>query len=207
MQVVDIHTHHKPANAGTAIISTTPEEFKPEAGEYYAVGFHPWHLPTGEDSWKLLTETLMHPQVLALGEAGLDKLRGGDFQQQIQAFKRQIEMAGKLGKPLIIHCVKYYNELMELKRNTPSDIPWIIHGFRGKKELAAQLVAQGFYLSFGFLYQPEALKSTPLDALFLESDMSAGDIVQHYREIASLLSISDEKLKRVIETNVRKVFF
>ena len=208
MDLLDIHTHHFGQNPKQAIFSCNPQEFSPQKGHYYSVGYHPWYLtPDGNEDWSKLTKIATHPQVLAIGEAGLDKIREVDFQLQENAFEKQIFIALLARKPLIIHAVKSYNEVILLKKAIKPDNPWIVHGFRGKKELATQLTDHGIYLSFGEKYQEEALLSIPVDKLFLETDDSEIDIHQLYKSVASFLSLPVEKLIAQVQQNITNVFF
>ena len=76
---VDIHTHRLPRIPGTAIVNCYPDVFAPKEGEWYSVGIHPWYVPAAITSnvrceMNVLSSLIGHPQVLAIGEAGLDKL-------------------------------------------------------------------------------------------------------------------------------------
>lgn len=207
MTISDIHTHRYPECPGQAIINCDPHEFAPREGHYYSVGFHPWYLgSTGNEDWNLLATVGRHRQVLALGETGLDKIKGPAFDVQERAFEKHVCIALLLQKPLIIHCVKSYHEILRYKKMFRPDNPWVIHGFRGRKELAQQLVDNGIYLSFGEKYQEEALQATPLSKLFLETDSDTMDIRTLYEKTAGVLSIPTERLAGQIQQNIRNVF-
>lgn len=208
MEILDIHTHHLPAEPGQAILNVFPADFMPEPGRFYSVGYHPWYL-SGDDSedWQLLSDIITHPQVLAVGEAGLDKVTEVDYPVQKVAFERQVAMAVQVSKPLIIHCVRSYSEIMELKKRLKPGNPWIIHGFRGKKELVKQLTDHGIYLSYGFNYHEDALCSTPPDMLFLETDEDSLDIHFLYQQVAGHLSLSISELTEKVRENINNVFF
>lgn len=208
MEILDIHTHHLPVKAGQAILNVFPANFMPEPERYYSVGYHPWYLSAdGLEDWGLLDNIVAHPQVLALGETGLDKVTEVDYSVQKIAFERQVKMAMQVSKPLIIHCVRSYNEIVELKKAFKPSNPWIIHGFRGKKELVEQLTNHGIYLSYGFHYNENALRSTPLDMLFLETDEDTSDIHLLYQQVAEHLSISVKELTERVQENISNVFF
>lgn len=208
MEIVDIHTHHLPPVPGQAIVNVSPMRFIPQAGQFYSVGFHPWYLSEdGTEDWTLLGELAAHPQVLAIGEAGLDKVVQVPYALQEAAFERQATLASSLRKPLIIHCVRSYNEVMEFKKRLQPDTPWIIHGFRGKKELAKQLTDHGIYLSFGFHYHEEALRSTPPGMMFLETDENPSDIHRLYEQVSGHLNLPVSELTGQIQENIGRVFF
>lgn len=209
MDILDIHTHHLPQNAGQAIVNAEPADFDPQTQQYYSVGFHPWRLLKENitNDWEKFKEQASHPQVLAIGETGLDKVAGAPYTLQIEAFKQQIDIASYVRKPLIIHCVRSYNEVMELKKKTKTNLPWIIHGFRGKKELARQLTDRGIYLSFNFNHQPEAICETPQDMLFLETDENTSDIRLLYNFVAEYRTLPVNTLTERIQENINRIFF
>ena len=151
---VDIHTHRLPPVPGTAIANRYPDTFVPEAGAWYSVGIHPWHIPATatpvvRNQMNVLASLAGHPQVLAIGEAGLDKLADAPMAVQMEVFEYQARLSVELGKPLVIHLVKAMSELLKLKQQIKPANPWIIHGFRGKPALAEECLRHGFYLSFG----------------------------------------------------------
>ena len=141
-----------------------------------------------------LEELVRHPQVLAVGEAGLDKLADAPMDLQVEVFRCQACLAEEVGKPLVIHLVR------------PSN-PWIIHGFRGKAALAEEYLKHGFYLSFGEKYQEVALCRVPADRLFIETDESEVSIGELYARAAEVRGISPEELGETLRRNVCKVFF
>jgi len=91
-----------------------------------------------------LNEIASHPSIVAIGETGLDRLKGPSFDVQIPVFKKHIELSENLGKPVIIHCVKAWEELIQIRRETKPTQSWIIHGYRGKPELTKRLIQEGF---------------------------------------------------------------
>lgn len=207
MEIIDIHTHHLYENPFEAILNCTPEVYLREGSGYCSVGYHPWYLsPNATENWKLFAQIVSLPHVLAIGEAGLDKLTDTPWNIQQVAFEKQAKIASQLRKPLIIHCVKAFNEIISYHKQLKSDTPWIIHGFRGKKELAAQLLEHGFYLSFGEKYQIEALKIVPLNRMFMETDESEVDIQALYERAAIHLNMDSKKLKEEIQQSIKNVF-
>lgn len=207
----DIHTHRLPPVPGKAIVCCLPDAFRPQEGGWYSVGIHPWRLDGyawKEDTFRIHFEALArHPQVLAVGEAGLDKLTTTPLPQQVEALRYQAFVAETAGKPLVLHLVKATAELLALKQELKPRVPWIIHGFRGKAQLASELVRHGLYLSFGANYQEEALKQTPANRLFLETDESNIPIADLYERAACLRSVTDDELMKTVSCNVQCVFF
>lgn len=204
----DIHTHHMGGD-GFRIVNCPPDDFMPCQEQWYSVGVHPWALQQGEvrqETWEKLREAAVHPQVLAVGEAGLDRLVQVPMKLQEAVFARQAELAGEAGKPLIVHLVRAVDELLRLKKALKPGVPWIIHGFRGKAALAEELLRHGFYLSFGEKYQEGALNVVPLSHLFLETDESLASIFRLYARAAAVRQLSVEELATAVRDNVHRVF-
>lgn len=147
------------------------------------------------------------PQIIAIGEAGLDKLIETPLNEQATIFEIHIKMALEHQKPLIIHAVKAYSELLAMRKKHPSG-SWILHGFDGKKELAKQLTDKNINLSVGAALLKsnhkisETLASIPLNQLFLETDEQTDySIEEIYCEAAKNLKMNLEDLKKQLFTN------
>lgn len=155
----------------------------------------------------LSRELVSHPQVLAIGEAGLDKLAEASLEVQMEVFRYQVELAEEVGKPLVIHLVKAVDELLRMKRALRPSVPWIIHGFRGKMALAEEYLRHGFYLSFGEKYQEEALRQVPVHRLFIETDESTVAVAELYERAAGVRGVAVKELREAVQGNISKVFF
>ena len=123
------------------------------------------------------------------------------MERQISLFDRQARLAEEVGKPLIIHCVRAWEELIACRKAIRPKQPWLIHGFRGKAPLAGQLLRQGFYLSLGYHFQPEAARLAWPERLFLETDEAAVSIQVVYGRVAEALSIDLQALCDQIQRN------
>lgn len=169
----DIHTHDLDAGPDAVICIDPTERPIPavRADRFYSVGIHPWRADIAAPSdWAELERLAALPNVVAIGEAGLDALRGPEREVQMPVFLKQARLAEKLGKPLIIHAVKSNAELISLIRSERPSVPWIIHGFRGKPQLARQLTGCGFHLSLGKRFNPSVPAEIPPSLLHRESD-------------------------------------
>lgn len=211
--LLDIHAHYPPARLdGQSIISLSvgDKDFVSSLEECrsldipISIGLHPWHIDEG---WKAqgygdLIPRLNLPQVAAIGEAGIDRVRGGDIGLQLEAFEMQARLAKEVKKPLIVHCVKAFDEVIRLHKHDFPHEPWIIHGFRGKSEQAHQLLREGFFLSFGEHFNEEALRLCPLNRLLIESDESLLSIDELYMRAAPLRHIEVEELKKIVNENI-----
>ena len=203
--LIDIHTHRLPIGQDiTAILSVDMSNLSLLDHAYCSVGIHPRHSDmTGLPKLETIAK---HPNVVAIGETGLDKMSSSSIAQQKKLFMAHIELAEKLRKPLIIHCVKAWQELISIRKLYTSDIPWIIHGFRGNGELARQMLQFGFHLSFGPYFQLDAIHiAWNMHRLYAETDDSDISITEVYQRIASQLSISCEALSQEITANIKKI--
>lgn len=164
----NIHAHGAELSADTVLSISPGDAMAPEG--YYSIGIHPWDTPATADALRQLEEAVKtDPRVVAIGEAGLDKLRGAPLDEQERVFEAQIELAERLGLPLIIHCVRALDRLLRLRKRHPSG-QWILHGFRGGEATARQLLDAGIDLSFGARYNEAAYAATPPSRRYHETD-------------------------------------
>ena len=196
---IDIHTHSVPAIGSPAIQNLTFSEaekvFATDQERLFSVGFHPWFANEfSKDSMLVLERWASDHRLAFIGECGLDKNSKVSLQKQIDVFQQQICLSEKTQKPLIIHCVGCFNELFDLKKTIKPQQRWIIHGFRGKPQLAAQALKAGCFLSFGEHFNPESVRLTPIDKLLIETDESSLPIEELYKEIAAIKEIEIDKL-------------
>jgi TatD DNase family protein len=156
-------------------------------------------------------KTAPDPFVIAIGEAGFDRLKGPSTELQKEVFEMQAEISERYRKPLIIHCVRAWDEILSAKKSLRPRMPWLIHGFRGKIRLAEQLISKGFYLSIWFEYalreeSSALIKALPADKIFLETDGADVDIRDIYSKVANDRKISVEELKDVTMSNFNEFF-
>ena len=171
MNILDIHTHLLPPVPGTALVCIGCGPIPQESGHYFSAGLHPWDVTGNDDeSFRNLELILSNAGVLALGECGLDTLRGPSHELQEQAFIRQVELSERFCKPMILHVVRDFDTVIRLRKQLKPTMPWLIHGFRGVLKQMTQLYNQGILVSFGLNHNPDSLKQVPADRLFLETD-------------------------------------
>jgi TatD DNase family protein len=212
---IDIHVHGgKPAFGMFILESLMAHEEKLPAdvsGVAYTYGIHPWFL--NEDNHEQLIisveNSINHPDIIAIGEAGFDRLRGPSIELQRLAFEEQIVISEETGKPVVIHCVRAWDELLSVHKKLKPKMPWLVHGFRGNVELAGQLLSKGMYLSFwfDFVLRPESgdlLRHLPANRIFMETDGADVDIRMIYDKVASDLDLSVDELKIIILKNFNK---
>ena len=208
---VNIHTHTaKPGGNLLQIVNLKLEQPCPEQG-LYSYGIHPWDLDNAafqlEKALQTIEEKLKFSQVVALGEAGLDKMHKESFEKQMELFERQIDLSEALQKPMILHDVKSHNEILALRKKHKAKQPWILHGFNGTEQDIQQLTGQGLYLSVGesLLHSERKIhnsfKYIDLDYLFFETDMAEVGIETIYEAAAKISDIDIAVLKRRLFAN------
>lgn len=214
---IDIHTHQTGIGDGTVTVrNLSPGDAIPTftGKNFYSIGLHPWKTGSEkEDNERLLMmeDALEFDHVIFVGECGLDKLSVTGFDEHLRAFNAQTFMAEEYQKPLIIHCVKAWSEVVELyKKNKPS-VPWIFHGYNGSAELTQQLSERNFFFSFGPMLFRETAKAIdsfkilPLEKIFLETDESEKNIEIVFQKGAELKEISIEEMKVAVWKNFNRI--
>lgn len=131
--------------------------------------------------------------LFAIGEVGLDKVHKETFESQIGVFEEMIRLSESYRLPVIVHCVRAYSEIIEVRKKTKATMPWVIHGFNSSVDTMRQLLRHDMYISLGeVLYRNEnqavkILKDIPVERLFLETDVSGRDIRDVYAKAATLM--------------------
>ncbi len=213
MQFFNLHTH-KFSNNPTILelVNQYPWEFD-AAIPNYSIGIHPWHIQENrlESDLKIIEEKLQLKECLALGECGLDKRIEIPLELQIEVFEKQIQLAEKYQKPLVLHLVAAFDELIAIKKRMQITVPVIIHGFSKNQQVAKHLIDNGFYLSFGkyLLRNPELVsvfQSIPNDKFFLETDTIEETLDEVYNLAAKYKNINLPDLKEIINSNFNFIF-
>ncbi|MFZ4457275.1 MAG: TatD family hydrolase [Bacteroidales bacterium] len=207
MKLFDLHTHRIDADDSFSIYNAKQDEDIALLSRFCSVGIHPWFVEKTDLEKRIaeIKEQSFLTNVVAIGECGLDKISSTDFELQIQAFESMVEIAETCCKPLILHCVKAFDELILIRNRVKPIQPWVIHGFRGNATQLKQLLAKGFCFSIGEKFNVEAIKVLPLNAIFVETDDSELPIESIYRLIAVTKQMSVEELSAQIEHNVRNI--
>ena len=213
MQFFNLHTHQFTNNNSILeLVNQYPWEFDATILQY-SIGIHPWYINEERlaTDLKIIEDKLQLKQCLALGECGLDKRIEVSMELQIVVFEKQIELAEKYQKPLVLHLVAAFDELIEIKKRLKITVPIIIHGFSKNEQIAKQLIANGFYLSFGkyLLRNPElkeVFQSVPNDKFFLETDTIEETLEEVYALAAEYKDMTLEEMKGQVEMNWNKVF-
>ncbi len=208
----NIHTHHD-CKSESFCLRNMHQDFGinvlPGA---VSMGLHPWYLSDAEFDKQFLelSNNVSKPEVVAIGECGLDRLTTTNWELQLKAFRRQINLAEEVGKPLIIHCVKAYREVLFELRSVKTKI--IFHGINNKLTKVRPIIDSEHYLSFGksiLSSNPQILETfikTPLEQVFLETDDLVNDISEIYKMAAAVRQISEDELVSQLENNFLNVF-
>lgn len=206
----NIHTHKSSNLEGVVeIVNQYPATFESSVA-HFSIGIHPWYINLEhlEVDLQIIEEKIQLQNCLAIGECGLDKRIDFSINQQIEIFESQIVLAKKYKKPLILHCVSAYQEVIEIKKRMQIDVPIVIHGFSKNKQIAKSLLDNGFYLSFGkYLLRNPDLESVfeyvPNDAFFLETDTIEETILDVYKKASQIKNIN---IEAQVESNFERVF-
>lgn len=213
MQFYNLHTHKFTDNPSISeLVNQYPWDFDDTIPQY-SIGIHPWYINKERlaSDLKIIEEKLQSKRCLALGECGLDKRIEVPMALQIEVFEKQIALAEKYQKPMVLHLVAAFDELIEIKRRLKISIPIIIHGFSKNEQVSKQLIANGFYLSFGkYLLQNSELKevfqAVPNDRFFLETDTIEETLEEVYLVAANYKVMPLDEMKALVEQNWKRIF-
>lgn len=207
----DIHTHNLRPESECLSIFNRYEHFDAiNEGMLCSVGLHPWYLDHAAADIVSLKERVQSVDVIAIGECGLDKIRGAAWDRQMHFFEQQILLANECYKPLIIHCVRAYEETLNMLQQ--AKVPVIFHGFNKKMPVAQCILSAGHYLSFGAaLLKPGASavdvwEQAPVTQCFLETDDATVSIRDVYAAAAGIRKTGEDALILQLEQNFKNVF-
>ena len=213
MNFFNFHTHQS-ANRPDILdlVNQYPNDFDESIGQY-SIGIHPWYIVEEriETDLEIIDQKLATENCLAIGECGLDKRTEVPFELQVAVFERQLLLAQKHQKPVVIHCVAAFQEVIALKKKLSITVPMVIHGFSKNEQVAKQLLDNGFYISFGkYLVKNPNLevvfKSIPDNRFFLETDTIEETIEEVYTLAAKYKNITIDELQQLILSNFKIVF-
>ncbi|MFN8257602.1 MAG: TatD family hydrolase [Bacteroidales bacterium] len=207
---INIHTH-KLLHTGIELLNIQAGNVVPEL-EMKSYGIHPWQVSSVNiDKELIFIKDLCNKNALAaIGEIGLDKLKPYP-ELQSEVFEKQLQIADNYNLPVIIHCVKSWNEILSVRNKFSTNFPWIFHGFKSSFDIALRIINSGCSLSFGkhLLNNPKlqnVFKRIPKSQVFFETDDSDLSIIEVYRKAAELCGITSDELKNEIYSNFIKVF-
>jgi TatD DNase family protein len=208
----NLHTHSASGNPDVfEIVNRYPDETIDVP--YFSTGIHPWYIDEDkiEEHLAIIEQRLQQDNCLALGECGLDKRIEIPFNVQVKVFERQLLLAKQYQKPVILHLVAAFQELIQIKDMLQPGVPMIVHGYSKNAQQANQLLDNGFYLSFGkyLLRNPElsdVFAGVPQDRFFLETDTIEEGIADVYAKAALARNVDMEELKNNVAENFKNIF-
>ncbi len=170
-----------------AVVSA-PE--RPVNALVWSVERHPWYL----DKLDVAEFRKLAEHADAVGEIGLDRLRGADFNIQMENLRLMLKVAAELDKTVIFHCVRAVPELIGEVKKYPK-MRKLFHGFNGKTESLNNLLRHGFAVSLG----ERALRNGKLilpecGRIGIESDDSPVSLAELYglRDIKNIKETFEE---------------
>ena len=210
--LINIHTHHLDDVNNISIYNQYPWEFV-NNDSYYSIGIHPIFIDKSNPEKDLETIKLhiQNKKCLAIGEIGLDKLCEIDFDLQIDIFKKQLEIAELNKIPVIIHCVRSYQEILQIRKSMKLSIPFIFHGFNKNKNLLQQVISNNSIPSFGknLLYNTNLqsiFADLSEDNFFLENDNDEIPILEIYQKAAEIRGTTVEAIEKIVQHNFNTIF-
>lgn len=194
---------------------------------YPAVGIHPQEIITNYELLITNLEELLanNSNIIAVGECGLEFLGEVDKQRQEIVFKKQIELAQKYKKPLIVHARKAMEETIQILSEY-QDLRGVIHCYSGGKKRVKKVLDLPGVWYFGFdgnlTYEvglEEVVKSIPRDRVLAETDSplltpepyrgqknKPAYVKYVYQKIADIWGESIEKTEMILDANARRLF-
>lgn len=188
---------------------------------YGTVGLHPENCMEDFD-YDVFNH--LDKKIIAIGEIGLDYHYGKDYkEQQINVFKRQLDIATRLSLPVVIHSRDATMDTINILRNY--NLKGVIHSFSGSLETAKEYIAMGYLLgingvvTFKNCKLKEILSFIPLKSIILETDSPYLTPVpyrgrknepSHIKDIALFLAdvynIDVEEIAKITTANVKRIF-
>ncbi len=211
MKLIDCHTHNRRSQADLSIqnFRLAKEVFQSTdlTQSITSLGLHPWDIDQdSENMLKNLPKLARSQAVVCIGEAGLDRAIATPLSVQHTVFQEHIVASEMLRKPLIIHCVRAYNEIHRLRKQNKCTQNWLLHGFQASEGMLHQLLKlEGLFFSFGkglfSVTNANLFKNMPSDRILLETDDSGYSIEQIYTQAASIKQLSALEISELIQNN------
>lgn len=214
---VDIHSHRPPTRDGSlALVCVDPARAARPAppGTSFCCAVHPWEASATDagDRIRAIRGLVDENRLSAIGETGFDRIRRtAPLEAQIALFRLHADLADEAGLPLVVHSVRANADVLAESSRRRARSVWIIHGCSAGPEELERILSKGIAVSMGprELARPgagQALRGTPPDLLFLETDDSEVGIEEVYRVAAGKLDCPVDSLVRRIHGNWLRLF-
>ena len=212
----DFHTHRMGSSSDgvVAIVNVSQKDWcVPMSPELFSAGLHPWYLGQSDAfDFQYLEGLAGDDRLRVIGECGLDRLVSTPMDVQMEVFERQIRFAERIRKPVVVHCVRAFGELVGVQRRLQPTVPLVVHGFNHKISILRELLGSGFYISLGSALMrlnsaaAKGIVEIPRERLLLETDDSGLGIEEIYERAALLMDMKIVDLKSIIECNFAGLF-
>lgn len=212
MQLIDIHTHIKnPENLQILDIGIDVEKI--DENTFFSTGIHPkfFNINTLDEDLEKLEKLCNNKNCLAIGETGLD-CSAENYDVQKQIFQRQIIIAQKFSKPLIIHCVRAYNDIIFFIKKYKLINPIVFHGYNGNSQTTNNLLnyPQVFFsFSDRFMHLPktsEQIKKIPIEKIFIETDNNPqSNLYEILKRISQIKNVDETEFANQMMKNFEKI--
>lgn len=208
MNNLDFHSHL----TGSPVLSVDISELQSKPLSHsgrLTVGIHPW-LTDGidiETAISTLEDALDDPRVVAIGEVGLDTLRGAPLEVQAEILVRELTIAQRRCLPVVFHIVKAWDRLIRLYDTLHPTVNWAVHGITARPGIVASLAERGIFMSAGPRTKAPTASSIPDSLLLIETDGQAeATIGKVIKQIASMRSSDEESIKAIAYENLNRFF-
>lgn len=191
-----------------------------------ALGIHPWYIPDTALEYLNRLTAEDFSGAAAIGEIGLDKRNGLDFEKQTAVFRKQIEIAHELDLPAVVHCVAAFQEIIAELKRCPLPRGMVIHNYNGSAELAEDLAVYNVYFSMGgtLTYRDSNKRAVALKAVYperflLETDSpdippreksgtvnEPANIIYNLKAASEILGVSEDEIAGQTLKNFKQLF-
>lgn len=209
---INIHTHSI-AEDGSDFILNLKQDQADGSSTLKSFGIHPWDIEKTNINSRLgeIEALCVENRLIAIGEAGIDRAVKIPLELQILVFEKQLALAERFQLPVIIHCVRAWNDVLMIRKKGKYTTPWIFHGYNGNLQTSRQIINSGCFLSFGKALLmntklQETFKALPLNVVFFETDDADIKIEEVYQKAVELYDICTEDLKNHIVDNFNRIF-
>ncbi len=205
--MLDIHSHKASSNTIYNLLIQDIGQFNGLQNQWLSVGIHPCYIADWSSQLAEVETFAVNKNVLAIGECGLDRLIELPIETQLVVFETQVRLAQRLNKPVIVHCTKAHNDLIAWKKQRPTTVPLIVHGFNNNIHILEQLLKHDFMVSLGSALvnvgsnASKSIQYIPLNRLFLETDNANIPIYAVYEAAAKRLNCKIDVLQKQISDN------
>ncbi len=205
--LIDIHTHSPNNLADISLVDASEQNVAPHCTPdvLYSMGIHPCNIPENRcEKIEIIREALYKHQIAAIGECGFDRTSTFPIEMQKDVFDNLSRLSVEANCPMIIHCVRAADILLQYSNRMPAPGMWIVHGFRGKPAAMFQLFNAGFSISFGAHFNINSLKACPAERIFVETDTASHEtLTETYLRCSEM---RNGNIQNDIERNFARLF-